>query len=288
MKSFYSLIKITPNEMSGDNLTIGLILSTPNGFKVKFSKPKKKLLRSIIDSDASIIDFIEREILNKINEHNAFIAKNSHGFFELSQGLNSDYFLYLSKYSNGILKFSTPSLIADHIDDAKFEKLFRLFVDNSSSIDGNKKNEKHIEQLFYEKVDNRLISRVKNRIHTNQTIDSNIVPSLFNPFQIDCIGLNGELVGAKALSFTQSKETLHKIVNTYISVIAQLSSKFSKSLDSNKFFLIADQPKQDSEVYKLWQQLFNDEQLLKVISADESGQVAELIEANGATKFLEI
>ena len=142
--------------------------------------------------------------------------------------------------------------------------------------------------MFFDKVETRLISRVKDRVHIRQNIDSKIVPSLFNPFQIDCIGLNGVLVGAKALPFTQSKETLHKSVNTYISIIAQLSSKYNKSLDSNNFFLIADQPDKKTPEYKLWKQLFNDEKLLKVISSDESDQIAELIENNNASTFLSI
>lgn len=286
MKSFYSLIKIAPNEMSGDTLTIGIILSTSTGFKVKFSKLKKQLSKSILSSDTTIIDFIEKEILSKVKEHNKIMSNNKKALFELPTLLNSDYFSYLSKYSNGLLKFSSPKIIADNVNDSKFDKLFSLFVDSSLIIEEDKKPAKKIEKIFFEKVNAKLISRVKDRVHVHQTIDSKIVPSLFNPFQIDCIGLNGVLVGAKALPFTQSRDTLHKSINTYISVIAQLSSRYNKSLDVNKFFLIADQPNKKTQEYKLWKQLFNNETLLKVISSDESGQVADLIEENNASKFL--
>lgn len=286
MKSFYSLIKIAPNEMSGDTLTIGILLSTSSGIKVKFSKYKKQIAKSLISADSSILDFVEKEILAKVKEHNNFLSENKKGLFEWSTILDANYFSYLSKYSNGLLKFSAPTIIADNIDDVKFEKLVRLFVDGTFIPEEDKKPAKKIEKIFYETVEKRLISKVKDKVHIHQQIDSKIVPSLFNPFEIDCIGLNGVLVGAKALPFTQSKETLHKSVNTYISVIAQLSAKYKKSLDENKFYLIADQPDKKSPEYQLWKQLFSTEKLLKVISSDESGQVADLIENNKASKFL--
>lgn len=288
MKTFYSLIKISPNEMSGDSLTIGLLLSSSMGTRVKFSRFKKQLLKNIITTDSSIIDFIEREINNNVNEINNKILNEKSELFENPLLLNSQYFSYLSKYSNGLLKFTTPTMITEHIDDLKFNQLFKIFVDNAHNEKKVNQSSKKIEKIFFEKVETKLISRIKDKVHIHQNIDSNLVPSLFNPFEIDCIGLNGVLVGAKALPFTQSKETLHKIVNTYISVIAQLSSKFNKSLDVNNFYLIADQPDKKSPEYKLWKQLYSNEKLLKIISSDESGLVAELIESNNASTFLNV
>jgi hypothetical protein len=254
---------------------------------VKFSKHKKQLVKSILYTDHSIVDFVEREIINKVKEQNRFVSENKRGLFELPALLDSDFFSYLSRYSNGLLKFSSPTFIDDKIDSVKFEKLFFLFVDSSVTDVAKDKSLKEIEQVFYKKVNTRLISRVKDVIHTDQNFDNKIVPSLFSPFKMDCIGLNGVFVGAKSLPFTQSKETLHKTVNTYISVIAHLSSEYSKSLSGNKFYLIADQPDKKTAEYKLWKQLHSAEHLLTVISSDRSGEVAEVVEKNGATTFLD-
>ena len=285
MKTFYSLIRISPNEMSGDTLTVGLFLSTPNGFVLKFSKNKKNICKSLFNSDSKIIDFLEKELTEKVKEQNKLIVENRNKLFEYNSFFTDQYFKYLSKYSNGLLKFSEPSMIADNIDGKKFEQLFKILVD-SSEITHEDRQTKKVERDFFDKVDSKLIVRVKDKVHTNQTIDSKIVPSLFSPFQIDCIGLNGVLIGAKALSFTQSKETLHKSVNTYISVIAQLSSKYKKAIDNNSFYLIADEPQKKLPEHKLWKQLFNEERLLKVISSDESDKIAEIIEQKHASKFL--
>ena len=287
MKTFYSLIKIVPNEMSGDSLTIGIILSSQEGIRFKISKAKRNFAKSIVNIDGSLFDFIEREITSKIKEQNNILKLGKISLFETSTFLTSEYFQYLANYSNGLLKFSSPLMIADNVDDAKFLKLFNLFVD--SSIEPiNKKNDsiKKYEKAFYTKVNTNLIEKVKGKVHTKESIDSKVVPTLFNPFEIDCIGLNGVLIGAKSLPFVQSKETLHKSLNTYISVIAHLSAAHKRSLANNKFFLIADEPAKKSPTYNFWKDLYSNDNIVKVISSDDSGEVADLIESSGASKFI--
>lgn len=287
MKTFYSLIKIVPNELSGDSLTIGIILSTPTCIHVKISKTKKGFAKSLVNIDGSLIDFIEREITSKIKEQNKILNSSKNSLIEASIFLTSDFFQYLASYSNGLLKFTPPSIIADNVDDSKFLKLFHLFVDNfpGETIKNDNSNKKY-ENEFKAKVKSNLIDKVKDRVHIKETINSKIVPTLFNPFEIDCIGQNGVLIGAKSLPFIQTKETLHKSLNTYISVIAHFSATYNHSLEKNKFFLITDEPAKNSAVHKLWYDLYYSDNIVKVISSDESGEVADLIEESGASKFL--
>lgn len=288
MKSFYSMIKISPNEMSGDSLTIGLIMSTSTGIKLRFSKTRKQIIKGFISVDVSVIDTIEREVQNTVKElNNSDLIKKS-GLFDLPTLLDANYFAYLSNYSNGLLKFSTPNFIADDVDDQKFNKLYSLLVENTQEVLLSDSPAKNMVNVFYKTIYEKLITRVKDKVHTNQNIDNKIVPTLFNAFEMDCIGLNGAFVGAKSLPFTQSKETLHKSINTYISVIAHLSSRFSKSINDNNFFLIADQPDKNTEAYKLWDQIYKSENFLKIVSSNESDMIAELIESKNATTFLPV
>ncbi|MBK9567747.1 MAG: hypothetical protein IPO37_22060 [Saprospiraceae bacterium] len=288
MKSFYSMIKISPNEMSGDSLTIGLIMSTPTGIKLRFSKARKHIAKGFISVDGSVIDTIEREFQNTVKElNNSDLVKNS-GLFDLPNLLDAKYFSYLSNYSNGLLKFSTPNFIADDVDDQKFNKLYSMLVDNTQEVILSEYPSKNIENIFYKTIDEKLITRVKDKVHTKQNIDNKIVPTLFNAFEMDCIGLNGVLLALNRCLFTQSKETLHKSINTYISVIAHLSSKYSKSLNDNNFFLIADQPAKNTEGFKLWDQIYRSENFLKIVSSNESDKIAELSESKNATTFLPV
>lgn len=284
MKSFYSLIKIAPNSLSDDSLTIGIILSDSNGFKVKFSKNKKQLSKSLVTVDGAIIDFLELEIEKKIKETNVLYQQSKEELFDF-EILTASYFDYLSKYSNGLLKFTKANYISGTTNDTEFHKLFKLFVD---SEDAKTKTVSEVDKAFYNKIKTNLIEKVKDQVHTNIKLDSKIVPAI-NSFELDCIGINGAFIGAKSLPFSQTKDMLIKNVNTYISVIAQLSISYNKNLSENHFYLIADEPsKRNSTEGKYWNQLYKNENLLKLIPSDESEQVADMIQSRNAHKFLEV
>lgn len=287
MKSFYSLVKIAPNSLSDDNLTIGIILSNDSGFRYKFSKEKKLISKSLVSVDNSIIDFLELEISKKIDETNLIIKKSKVELFDFNQIISSSYFDYLSKYSNGILKFSKPNYIEGDINDNQFLELYKLFVD--SSDEKLAKRVKAIDKVFYERINTNLIERIKDKVHTNFKFDSNLIPTI-TTFDIDCIGLNGAFVGAKSLPFTQSKDVLQKSIQTYISVIAHLSKQKDKNLGDNNFFLIADTPSstKNSAELRFYNQLFNNESLFRLIPSQEAAMVADIIEKRKAHKFLEI
>lgn len=280
-------MKIVPNEMSGDSLTIGIILASPDGLRFKISSKKVSLAKSLVSIDGSLLDFIEREITAKVQEQNKILLSSKNSLFEASTFLTDTYFQYLANYSNGLLKFTQPSIIADHVTESKFLKLYSLFVDGSTEpITKKDESKKTYEKIFYSNINTNLIEKVKDKVHTKKLIGSEVVPTLFTPFEIDCIGLNGELIGAKSIPFTQNKQTLQKRVNTYISVIAHLTATYKRSLVDNRFFLIADAPSKNSPTFNFWNDLFNNENIVKVISSEDSGEVAELIEMRGAKKFI--
>ena len=91
MKTFYSLIKIVPNELSGDSLTIGIIVSSQDGIRLKISKAKKVFAKSIVNIDGSLIDFIERQIKSKIKEQNNLIKVGKDSLFETCSFLTPQY-----------------------------------------------------------------------------------------------------------------------------------------------------------------------------------------------------
>ncbi|MDA3854599.1 MAG: hypothetical protein PF444_10235, partial [Bacteroidales bacterium] len=264
MKTFYSLIKISPNEVSGDNLTIGIVVSCSNVLRVAFSKSRKQIATSISGVNSSLINYVEREITNTVNKNNERLETEKGDLLNFPALLESEYFDYLSNYSNGLLKFSSPKMIATEINDSSFAKLFELLVDNSLVVDNLKIIEKDRDLRFYNMIEKKLISRVKSKVHTNIEINKSIVPTLFSPYTVDCIGMNGVLVGAKALPFSVTQDTILKSVNNYISIIAHLSSAKMKRLNDNKMFLIADEPKKNVPTHKVWKQLNEAEHLFKL------------------------
>ena len=286
MKTFYSLIKIAPNALSGDSLTIGLLLRSTKGFRYSFSRNKKNIAKSLLADNSGTIDFIEKQIIVKLEEINSQLSGSNALLFNIPDVLNSEYFQYLHKYSNGILQFSSPSMIADDIDDDKFHKLYTMFVDSqerseikSFSVDDN---------LFQSRIYEKLIVRVEEKVHTKQKFDNNLIPSLISAFEMDCVGMNGSLIGAKSLPLTLSKPTLNNYTSSYINVIVHLSVRYHKDILKNKFYVISDEPAMiSSPEHIIWERLLN-EKLFSVVSSEEVNKVAELIEETNASKFLEI
>jgi len=287
MKTFYSLIKIRTNQLSDDNVTIGLLLYNEMDFKISFSKSKMTVAKSLLKSNNKIVDTVVKEITNSIENFNENKSRYDDSLWHLENKFDAKYFDYLSKYSNGFLSFTSPKFIDTNNSSDSFNKMFRLFVDEKFGLELVNDEKKEIEQRFNERVERNLIQKVVEKVHTNYPFDNNLVPTLFNPFNMDCIGKNGVLIGAKSLSFTNTKETLHKNINTFISVIAHLSSTYNKDMKDNKFFLIADEPKFNSEEHKIWKQIHDSDTIIKLINSDESEQVAELIINKKATTFIE-
>ncbi|MGJ8685590.1 MAG: hypothetical protein ACSHWW_13245, partial [Nonlabens sp.] len=111
--------------------------------------------------------------------------------------------------------------------------------------------------------------------------------SIYFPYEMDCIGLNGSLIGAKSLSFDQSLSVIDKNISHYFTLISSLTSKYNKSLKDNNFYLISDEPNEvGSKEHKLWESVRYNE-LISVINPEESNKVAELILDKKATKFLD-
>ena len=287
MKSFYSLIKVHPNSSTEDSIVLGLIISDSQSVRFKYSSLKKRILNSLMRENTKMLEFILKEIESSITKENENKELGRTALFESSTKLSVDYFEYLSKYSNGVLKFTSPKLIDDTITDDRFSQLFYLLVGDTFEIKNDKKIEK--EARFYKRVDKNLINRVKGKVHTNIELDSTFAPTLLSSFKLDCIGKNGSLVGAKTLPLTKTIQTLHKDLNTYISVIAHLRELDGIKHKENQFFLISDEPEvKSSDEYKVYKHLKDSEHLFSLINSQESERVAEIIEKKNAQTFLTI
>lgn len=287
MKSFYTLIKVRTNQLSGDSLTIGVVVFNEFKFKVQFSKQKISTAKSLVDIDSKFFDLIIKEIKQNLESTNKDFDSYKNGLLNVDYKFNDLYFDYVSRYSNGIIEFTTPKFIALKNTEKEFSKIFSMFVDKSIFTEDLNSEKKLIEENFHKRIKTNLIDRVEEKVHTNIKLDNDIIPTLINTFELDCVGKNGVLIGAKSISFNQSKDTIHKNLNTYISIIAHLSKKYHKGLDVNQFFLIADEPKVNTDEYRLWNSIRKEDDIIKVKTSEESTSIAELILSKKATTFIE-
>lgn len=283
MKKFYTIIKLAPNKAAGDTVAIGMLLFDGSKLKYYISDKKKNIALKLLNDKNIDIDFFLKQITNKCDVINNDIDENNL-FNKYDKISDVSYINYLSNYSNGLLQFSKPNIFFDEVDDLKFNNLIKLFF-NETTI----KNEILIHnEINYELiVQNELIEKVNNKIHTNYKFTPTNLNSIYFPFEMDCIGLNGSLIGAKSMSFEKSKTTLDKNLSHYFTLISTLSRKYNKSLKDNKFYLITEEPSEiNSEEHNVWESIIKNE-LVTLIHPEQSNIVADLVFEKNAGKFLE-
>ena len=127
MQTFYSIIKIAPNTMTDDCLSIGLLVCDGSKYWLQFSEDRKNASKRLMDDNAESVDFIVKQITLHIQKLNKDIAKSKKELFPLNTLLTSEYFTYLNNYSNGLLRFSKPSFLNDVINQDNFLKLYVLY-----------------------------------------------------------------------------------------------------------------------------------------------------------------
>jgi hypothetical protein len=284
MKSFYSILKLSPNIATADSVAIGILVFDGKKFRCYFSEKKRRLANNLIDDENVNLNFIVNQIVEKCHTINSDKdeLKIYYNFDKISQ---ISYFDYLSQYSNGLIQFSKPTALCDEVTDTAFEKLiYFLFKEPVHKISSAADKDFSLARSIIER---KLITKVTQKVHTRYTFKPVTFPSIYFSFEMDCIGLNGSLVGAKSMSFDKSLQVIDKDISHYFTLISSLTSKYNKSLKDNNFYLISEEPeKVDSKEHKLWESITYNE-LISVIHPEESNKVADLITEKKAAKFLD-
>lgn len=284
METFYTIIKIAPNTIAGDSLSIGLLLRDGNRFWLHFSPEKKTIARQLLGSKGDIVDFTVKQIQQKVHETNELLKTEANSLFGITQLLTSDRFNYISTYSNGIIRFTEPAFLNDKINEEKFVKLFQLLIDKTYQ---KEKPEVDLrEEKFKTTVQNKLIKRVQNKVHTNLELTPEKLPGLYFNFNIECLGKNGAFVGAKVIPFNKRNETIDKELSHYLGLITTLGLKYAERKGQDKFYIIGDEPTDiNSREHRTWENIKNNP-AVTLLYAEESDKVAEDIEKTNATQFL--
>lgn len=280
MKTFYTVLKLSPNTLAGDSLAIGLLVCQGNRYWLQISEHKKNVAKKLLGEKERSVDFVLKQLAAYLKQ----ITLGSQRLFGLESFITAEYVDYLNVYANGLLQFSKTSVIDDDFDDVKFLKLYSLLIEKSAGYTLQPPPLAKTSDLAL-KVRDGLLKRVKDKIHTEVTLNDSVLKSLYFNFNIDCIGLNGSFVGAKSMSLDYSVPTLEKNVSHYVTLIALLSQQYNKDLNKNKFFLIADEPSKHTTEHKFWQEM-KEVTAFSMIPSDEVHLVAETVESTGASKFL--
>lgn len=286
MKTYYSIINIVPNELVGDSISIGMIMSDDEKFFIKFASNKIRLAKSLLKENYQILDFFISKIENTIQNLNISIKGNE--LFHPSKAINAQYLAYLNNYNNNIIQYSEPRFIAQKNTSDNFYKLFELLIEKEElQVDVQNVQQDLIYQKSKEIIKRKLISRVKDKVHTNIKFTSRVLPNLYFNYEMDCIGLNGVFTGAKSINFNQSEQTIQKEVSNYYALASILENKYKKYGEANNFYLISDEPSGiATKQHKIWEKLLKLEKY-NVLSSENADIVAKMIEDTEAKKFID-
>ena len=124
MKSYYSILSVTPSAASKDSYAVGLVLADQHNIYHEFSYNKLALLKKLFSADAYLLiedklKSLEKAIPNQLKDE---LSKDS-GHLRMM-----DYFSYMSGYTNNLVQFSEPKLFSLEASADLFQKLFNDYV----------------------------------------------------------------------------------------------------------------------------------------------------------------
>src|SRR5699024_6114129 len=181
MKSYYSIVRISPNSAAKDRISIGILAGQEEALWLKISERKLRWVRQMVSS-SKVLDFTLKQLEAYVEEYHIKVKESKKELFDYNQPLKADDLDYLNRYSNGMLQFSAPSLLNDRLDETKIEKLFHLLVDDQ--VDERvilKENEDRIQSVIHKE----LIEKIEGQIHTHIQLTRKQIPNLFFNYKMD-------------------------------------------------------------------------------------------------------
>jgi hypothetical protein len=285
MNSFYNILKIARDTSSNDSVSIGLLAFSNDKYYLQFSNKKMRIAKSLISDNSDIIDFFQNQMTSRIESLNTAIKSDGSKLFPEKNIYSASYFNYLNRYSNNLVQFSKPYSLSKELNQHDFEKLFHLLIgdDFQSSYQEAAK-----WQEFEYRVKNNLLDQVKDKVHIYAKLTEKVIPSLYFPYDLDCIGMNGVITAAKSIDFNRNEFTIDKNISHYFQISMLLAKNYSKDKFDNNFYLIADEPEIiNSKAHQIWTKLKKQKQF-ELINSEEVEKVANKIYETKAHKFLDL
>jgi hypothetical protein len=231
MKTFYSILSVVINPVSGEKISVGLLLSNGNDSIFRCSDNRLSIVLKILDNDSKrfIKNYIKSidSVINKIDIND----DSSNIFYNEGKNVivNEPYIEYLSRYSRNVINFSKPTPIDVELADKVYDNLFAKFI--AEEIASEKPEERIIisaKKSFFPKAE-KYFSIEKEFIANKQT-------KLLLPAKIDLFGKNGEIVMGQFFDLEKSANNIKSDFFDYnqIAKLHKHSTKFFVSFEPAK------------------------------------------------------
>ena len=244
MKTFYSILSAVINPVSGEKISLGLLLSNGNKSYFEYSSSRLSLLNSLIDKENK--KFI-RQYLRSIENVIDKIDKNQEQLTILDEIgknliLNEPYIDYLSIYNQNVISFSKPINIEVNVDKNTFTTLFTKFIDEETRIKNNIKSDIQIIKTDF-------LPTIKEFYSIEKEITSKEFNNILLPVSIDCFGKNENYVIAQ---FFDLEKNINHIKNDYYDF-----HQMNEILKTGKKFLVSNEPQKTKypQQHYFWQEI---------------------------------
>jgi hypothetical protein len=263
MKTFYSILSAVINSVSGEKISLGLLLSNGNKSFFDYSESRLSLLSSLIDKESK--KFI-RQYLKSIEGVIEKIDINQDQFTILDEVgknliINEPYIEYLSIYNQNVISFSKPVSIDVKVDKKTFAILFSKFIDEETTVKSNyKSNIQIIKTDFF--------PRIKEHFSIEKEFTSENYPEILLPISIDLFGKNEQFVIGQ---FFDLEKSIYHIKNDYYDY-----HQINEILKSGKKFLISSEPEKDKypQQHYFWKEI-RKQKKQTYVDISELGKVEE-------------
>ncbi len=243
MKTFYSIVSATINPISGDSISLGLMLFDGKNSRYSFSGNRLSFVKNLVDPDQ--FKFIK----DYLRSFDTIIGR-----FEINSGLQMEldgmkeklvvseqYVTYMSIYGQNVVKVSSPVSIDLPVNESNFRKLFVKFIDQQEKTSPRqKKSIIQIKDDFSEKVQDYFLA--------DKVLGVEEFPALELPVTVDLFGKNKQFV---IVQFVDLERNINFIKTDLYDL-----EHIKHVIDKKTMFLVTQEPNKHDfpQQHYLWQQ----------------------------------
>jgi hypothetical protein len=229
MNTFYSILSAVINPVSGEKISVGLLLSDGNRSLFDFSENRLSLLNSLIDKETKkfIRQYLKSidTVLNKIDINQDQLTILDEAGKNLV--VNEPYIAYLSVYNQNVISFSNPVSIDVKVEEQIFIALFSKFIDDETNV------KSHIKSHF-QLIKSDFFPRIKNYYSIEKEITPDRFKKILLPVSIDLLGKNDKYVTGQ---FFDLEKSVYHIKNDWYDY-----NQANKIIKSGKKFVVSAEP----------------------------------------------
>lgn len=277
MKTYYSILSISPNPAMNERFNVGLLCVAPDRTYFHFSASKVKVVSKLLRPNAAKLVLAALEGIHaKIN---ASVEENSTLFpNERLPMLSESYLNYLHRYNNNLLQFTATVDLDIEMSQETFEFLFRKYI-YCDEIFVSQHKEKVASFTSIRKQFQRLATPYAN---TNYPVSHQVIPGMLVPVIVDVFGKNCSFVSGHSMDFEKQYHTLQNDLSSYLYLVENTKKVDS---DSTCFLLANEPPKNELPNHDLWSSIRNSN-LVKVVPVNESEQIIDFMKEKGVQPII--